>query len=360
MSHCDQLVRYGIGVIVGLVAFVSVPTQAFAQFREPVEGGAGVCRSARCPCTTDQLKGGMVDADEGCSKCDKKGLEKAKQEFEREYANYKEKMAEGYARYDDSQKIYDEGSKAFDEHWDHWELFKAMSAHVIAEKVLERAFAHKIGEAAMGVAAETFSAILLAHHLSKMITGSIYTSKKQLKAMAEAEESSSEARKAADAGYESQQRATAARQRINALEKNCQSKGSAPVKSDPQQGADDPWKSSGQKDAEAAEQLLKSWQRVEGGYEAANKDFHQAELAFEEALEIVQSRKGGAMDLAPTGSLVSAATQAAGETLSPTEHSQFVQKIASAFLHIAQGYRGYQQVGVELGQIRQLRRAGRS
>lgn len=53
---------------------------------------------------------------------------------------------------------------------------------------------------------------------------------------------------------------------------------------------------SGERDAEAAQRMLDGWKKVEGGFEDSEGNFYDADLAFEQALAIVQSQQSYGID----------------------------------------------------------------
>lgn len=93
-------------------------------------------------------------------------------------------------------------------------------------------------------------------------------------------------------GYEALMEARHLEDRIRKLEAQCKEKSAPPPP--PEQEADE--RSSGERDAEAAQKMLDGWKTVESGFEDSEGNFHEADFAFEEALAIVQSQQSHRLD----------------------------------------------------------------
>lgn len=97
-------------------------------------------------------------------------------------------------------------------------------------------------------------------------------------------------------GYEALMEARHLEDRIRKLEAECKAKSGSGGAS-PQEETDS--QTSGERDAEAAQNMLDGWKKVEGGFEDSEGNFHSADLAFEEALAIVQSQQSQQFDARP-------------------------------------------------------------
>jgi hypothetical protein len=97
-------------------------------------------------------------------------------------------------------------------------------------------------------------------------------------------------------GYEALMEARHLEDRIRKLEAECKAKG-ARGGSSPSEEADS--RSSGEQEAEEAQKMLDSWKKVDGGFEDSEGNFHDADMAFEEALTIVQSQQSSRLQGRP-------------------------------------------------------------
>ena len=89
-------------------------------------------------------------------------------------------------------------------------------------------------------------------------------------------------------GYEALMEARHLEDRIRKLEAECKAKGGSGGAS-PREETES--QSSGEREAEEAKKMLDGWKKVEDGFEDSEGNFHSADLAFEEALTIVQSQQ---------------------------------------------------------------------
>lgn len=97
-------------------------------------------------------------------------------------------------------------------------------------------------------------------------------------------------------GYEALMEARHLEDQIRKLEAQCKAK-SGRGGASPQEETDS--QTSGERDAEAAQNMLDGWKKVEDGFEDSEGNFHSADLAFEEALTIVQSQQSQQFDARP-------------------------------------------------------------
>jgi hypothetical protein len=97
-------------------------------------------------------------------------------------------------------------------------------------------------------------------------------------------------------GYEALMEARHLEERIRKLEEQCKAKGGKGGSS-PLEEADS--RSSGEREAEEAQKMLESWKKVDGGFEDSEGNFHDADMAFEEALTIVQSQQSSQLQARP-------------------------------------------------------------
>jgi len=97
-------------------------------------------------------------------------------------------------------------------------------------------------------------------------------------------------------GYEALMEARHLEDQIRKLEAECK-KNKGGGGASPQEETDS--QTSGERDAEAAQNMLDGWKKVEGGFEDSEGNFHDADLAFEEALTIVQSQQSQQFDARP-------------------------------------------------------------
>lgn len=299
-----------------------------------------------------------------CKRCDDAALEKAKKEFEQALAEAKEDEAKSDARRKDLDALYKQGEDAFDEAvepvtaWKGAHIPGTLTLHKIAEKVLE----HELGgllenEAAAKAVAEVLGETMTALELAEITTAMSRSIVTDLGILSRSRAIAAQGAQAADAAVASLKRANEAYARLKALQKDCASKASPPKGSASRNKSDkDNFESSGQKDAEAAEKLLQSWKKVEGGYEDANGDFYDANLAFQQALQIVQSHQSWLAR--PERRFVPVAFRSSSQqgqgTLSAAEYKNFIAAWANAFMHIADGYKKYQQIGVDIQGLKEL------
>ena len=97
-------------------------------------------------------------------------------------------------------------------------------------------------------------------------------------------------------GYETLMEARHLEDRIRKLEAECKAKGGGGGASQQEETES---QSSGEREAEEAEKMLDGWKKVEDGFEDSEGNFHSADLAFEEALTIVQSQQSQQFDARP-------------------------------------------------------------
>ncbi len=102
--------------------------------------------------------------------------------------------------------------------------------------------------------------------------------------------------KAAYAALDALKKARAAKEEVDELEAKCRDSESST--SPPREGEseDDEYKPTGQREYEAALKLRQSWKRVGEGNVDAQGSWHDADLALQRALEIIQSGQTGAAE----------------------------------------------------------------
>jgi hypothetical protein len=295
-----------------------------------------------------------------CKRCDEVALEKAKKEFEQALAEAKQDEAKSDALREQLDKMYEKGNEAFDKAVEPVagsKLPVSITVHGIAENVLEHAAARSLGEAAAQAAADVLGASLTALELTKFTTAMSKSIVTDLGILSRSKAIAAQGAQAADAAVAALKRANEAYARLQALQKDCASKASPPKGSASRNKSDeDNFESSGQKDAEAAEKLLQSWKKVEGGYEDANGDFYDANSAFQQALQIIQSHQSWLARPEPRYLPVAfrGSSQLGQGTLSASEYKNFLAAWANAFAHIADGYKKYQQIGVDIQGLKEL------
>ena len=305
------------------------------------EHGCGVCRDPK-----------------GCGgpeqKCDQAALDKAKADFERWYGVYKEQSEMADKLWDEAWKASDEANELFEEKLGPRGMIKDIdndvTIHVLAEQVAKEISGEHLAEA-VGESLAVVSIIKFLGDLGILDA-------KMLTLLKEMDGYASQASKSADAAYQSLQKARAAHERMEELAKQCKGSGS---KSDKGSKDDDAWKSSAQKEAEAAQKILDSWKKVQGGYEDANGDFHDADLARQEALDIVQSQEQSndlsrlAVVLRVSSSSSRLVAASAGDKLSPNKLQKFTKVMGRGFARLAVGAQKADNMKVELKKIGQLR-----
>lgn len=328
----------------------------FARHAAAREGtGVGVCRKVTCPCTQEQLEGGMADTDKGCSKCNQAALDKAKEEFAKWIKIHDEQFDGAAMAEEAANEPTDQALEAGDEY------FKEMMTKVpldlvgnwTLEKIIDRYYSEHIAHE-LGIALEL-------KDLGKIVIDTTNLLAKQGTAYSQASKNAAQAAKADDLAYESLEKAKEAKKKLDELEKQCKadkSKG----KPDASPNADDGWKSSGQRDDEAARKILESWTKVEGGYEDANGNFHDSNEAANEALAIVQ---GAQTSFSPRDQLRFVRTGAAATSqiaaspnakLNPTQLRKFEQAFARSLQNTARGLLQLKAVKKELQKIHALRK----
>lgn len=305
------------------------------------EHGCGVCRDPKGCGGSEQ-------------KCDQAALDKAKADFERWYGAYKDQSEMADKMWEEAWKASDEANELFEEKLGFGGMVKDFGAdatiHVIAEKVAKKISGEHMAEA-VGESLAVVSIIKFLGDLG-ILDAKMLTLLKDMDGYA------SQASKAADAAYQSLQKARAAHERMEELAKQCKGSGS---KSDKGSKDDDAWKSSAQKEAEAAQKLLDSWKKVQGGYEDANGDFHDADLARQEAQDIVQSQEQSsdlsrlAVLLRVSSSSTRLTAASAGDKLSPNKLQKFTKVMGRGFARLATGAQKADSMKAELKKIGQHR-----
>lgn len=111
---------------------------------------------------------------------------------------------------------------------------------------------------------------------------------KMLTKLKEAEFHSEQAFKQWLLGYEALTEARHLEDRIRKLEAQCKKQHAQPQPPAPQEEQDE--KTSGERELDQAKKMMEGWKEVEGGFEDAEGNFHSTDLAYDEALAIVQGQ----------------------------------------------------------------------
>jgi hypothetical protein len=349
-------------LLFALAALSLLAASAGAGAEERRATGGGVCRDRTCPCTKDQLQRGWHQTSQGCSACNPEALQKAKEDFERWYGIYKD-LNKNYAALEDgAAKAYDEASKLFEEQFSLGEGVKEIGKE-LGFREIEKLVEEKGSEEAAKLVGTGLATVSIA----KMVTDMLNTEARMLTKGKEAQRYALEAKKTGEAVINSLKQAIDARRRADAMEKACKANdasGNANQDSQKKGSKADSWKSSAQKEAEAAQKLLQSWKRVYGGYEDMNGDFHQSELAAEEALEVVRSRKQASLDagymfvsLALSDRAALAEAQGGSDKLSPAELQKFVRHMGRALRYVERAAKAFTRIGEDLDRISKLQKS---
>ena len=328
------------------LAACAIPVSDSAVMAAPYQGFCHCCARPNCSCCKPSKPAGN---------CDEEALKKAKADFQRDLAKAKEEAAKQDALEQKLHDLYQEGEKAFDETWSIPELVVDVTSHKIKDRVFEYAADKALSEAAAELAAEIFSAALAAKTLADLIRNGLNLNVKQLQLLKEMRDTAQEEADHADAALAAMKAANADNDRVSSLEQQCSAGGGSSDQGRGEATGGDDFKSTGQRDAEAAEALLKSLKKVEGGYEDAYGNFYDANSAFEQALEVVQAQQ----DKLQRGPQFRPVSFPAGQgptkgPLSPDQYNRFIAAVGRAFAGIAQGYKRYQDVGPVLKQMHGL------
>ena len=325
------------GCVVAILLVCAIPQSA---------SSVGVCREPK-----------------GCGgpeeKCDQAAPDKAKADFERWYGAYKDQSEMADKLWEEASKASDELNEMFEEKLGPRGMIKDIdndvSIHLIAEQVADWIAGEHVAESV----GETMAVVSIIKFLGDMgiLDAKMLTLLKDMDGYA------SQASKTADAAYRSLQKARAAHERMEELAKQCKESGS---KSGKGSQDEDGWKSQGQKEAEAAQKLLDSWIKVQGGYEDANGDFHDADLARQEALDIVQSQEQSsdlgrlALPLGVSTCSTHLTAASAGDKLSQNKLQKFIKVMGRGFARLGAGARKADSMKAELRKIGQTRGGRRS
>ena len=334
-----------LGAVLATAATTTLPPEAPGA-------GAGICHCCGRPGC------GCKCSEKPAQKCDQAALDKAKADFERWFGVYKDQSGNADALSEMAMKSAEEADKLFDEKFGLeglQELHDEASYHVIGEEVAKAGGEH--------------FAEMVGHHMAvvaivEFLRDMGVLEYKTITLTKEMDRSASEGGKASDAAYESLQKARAAHEQMDKLAKQCKAKDSSGGQSDKDSESEDSWKSSAQKEAEAARKILDSWKKVEGGYQNAKGDFYDAESARREALEIVQSQDEsmGSQTLVLVSVQTSEGVRFAfpraisdGKKLGPQKLKRFIKVMGRGFERLAKGVRTCDRVRVELQKLGQLR-----
>lgn len=288
MRAGDHIIRTMSGVVVALLILLCTDQQASA---------IGQCRSVNCPCTEQQLKQGMVDTPQGCSKCNRAALAKAKADYERYWAQYKEVSRS-------AEDVFRQSDVALQEGWDELEKFWMGELYGKLPQMIRIYFNKGTEEDIAKEAFRTFKSLLkkigddgwtqsvkIAYWLELVTKMGFLIAKIDTK-LKEFEMILNEAIEQADRAYELLQKARMAKERMEALEKDCQSKDAGGGKSGPA----DEGESSDEREEEAAREFLKSLRKVEGGYMDMADNFYEANKELDRAYESLHKQQGAFLD----------------------------------------------------------------
>jgi hypothetical protein len=357
--HKHRTVQF-LALALAALSLLAAPSGAGAEERRAT--GGGVCRDRTCRCTKDQLQRGWHQTAQGCSACNPEALQKAKEDFERWYGIYKDLNKNYQSLQEGAAEAYNEASKLFEERFSLGEgvteIGKEVTFHQI-EKIVEEEGSERAAKL-VGTGLATLS-------IAQMVTDMLDTEARMVTKGAEGMRYAAGAKKTGEAVINSLKKAIEARRREDAMEKACKpnsASGNANQDSQGKGSKDDSWKSSGQKEAEAAQKLLQSWKRVYGGYEDMNGDFHQSELAAEEALEVVRSRKHASLDggymfvsLTLSDRTDLAEAQGGSDKLSPAELQKFVRHMGRALRYVEKAAKAFTRIGEDLDRISKLQKS---
>jgi hypothetical protein len=291
---------------------------------------AGVCREANC-------------GERAASKdrCDRAALDEATSEFVRERDAYVQAKNEASGEWTEAMKIYTEADDDFREAFNLPEA-STTGVELTLHLILEKAVHHAGGEAL----AEEFAAVASTSSIALMLYKGIKIDSQMMGHLSALNAHGDAALNTMDEAYAHLQQARKAHDRMDKLAASCETKSAASRKPAQQNGAKDQWKPSGQREADAARQILSSWKKVYGGYEDAKHQFHDADEAFQEALATVQS--GGQSQLG-TGFVRVADT--GSPSLSDKKRAKVIKQIARGFTKAALAARAYVRIGTELKKI---------
>jgi hypothetical protein len=307
---------------------------------------AGVCRDANCA--------GSAPKED---KCDQAALDEARAAYKKWIGIYREQAgaasdADGYANeateaaLEDAKKFYEPMLEKLQD------KPKEIVRDNYIEKFLKMTFSEEVAHAAaLGAAV---------YELADLLIDQANVTAKEITAMQQAEKNAAQAEKAAQAAMDSLKKALSERKRIEALERQCQSKGKAKDRTPESANSDDDEKTSGERDLDAARKILNSWTKVEHGYIDADGAFQTVRTATAKALAIVQGneeasfddgyrfvRTGGGDDYLPAA--------ASGAMLSAQQVKKFQTSYGLALTKMAQAWKSLMKVKAELLKIHALR-----
>ena len=247
-----------------------------------------------------------------CGKCDKEAIAKARADYERLLKTYQEIRAAADDMGRRAQEVVRQGEKIFFDYFNGLGiqaasdiLTKPVPPHVkggvriytsenaeeaIKEGVdLLKELSTKLKGGAWKRAAPVVDVIKLLMDLG-FETAKVHT------LLGEFDRYAKEANKSADAALDALRKARAARERLDALEALCRAaeKAKPPAKRDSEE--DDRFKSTGERELEAAIKLRDSWRRAGDMYEDTRGNLYSGNAALQEALAIVQKRSSSAVE----------------------------------------------------------------
>ena len=287
-------------------------------------------------------------------KCDQAALDKAKAEFQQAMADYRNHTSQEKEDYAKADQAYKEADELFREVFSIPEagtMGVELGEHIIFEWVIK----HGSGEALAEGFASTASGVSVGILLGKLI----FLDSKMVGYLRELDEYSERGLEDHEKAIEDLRRAREAHDKMDELAKQCQAGQPSDKKSDTSSKEDQEWKSSGQREAELAQKLLGSWKKVAGGYEDAKGDFHDADLAFQQALAIVQSQQQsstnrGIFTVAHRVMAQNVAAQGSNSPLSATQKAKVVPMLARGFEFIAKSGKAIEGIRTQLDQIKAI------
>lgn len=351
-------------------------------FVNPETGGicAGFCRDPlECPaqCTKEQLNQGWVDTEKGCSKCDKKGVEKAREELKKWLGYYKMHLAtadEVFARADEA---FDEAEEAIKK-WAQDLAFKGVvdigkGLEVIPESIvpaLKAAYISASGDSPpkkaakilkvlieeMAKAQDYKDAVKIAGWANMVVSGLLMNAKVYI-ALNESNFHFFEGEDIWREAKMSLMRARFAAEKLAKLEAECEKGKGSPG---PPSQEEEEWKTSGERDMEAAQEILQQWEKVEGGYLDADGSFHPAETSLREAEEILLHAQESSRSEYLWMAAWVGTTGAHGWRMKDGQEGlqrwiRFRQAFTTGLNHQAKAFEAMHRIGVGLRSIKDLR-----
>jgi hypothetical protein len=348
---------------IGIISVFAVPTSQAAQ----VPGVQG-CVGAGCD-TPVAVPGVQGCVGLGCEQCDQDALNKAKAERDKWLAIYREQLG---AADDTRQREADALAAAQHEF--------AKYARGIAEKgvvtVGKQVFkvpndvvaAYKEAKIASSDKPATDKFLKLTKmYLEELFKESGYETAVQrakwidaalsgiamdamvLTKLKEAEFHAEQAYKQWLAAYESLMKARRAEDRVRKLEAACRQQRAPDQQNEPP--PDEDFKSSGERESDEARQMMDGWEKVDGGFEDAEGNYHLADDAFDDALAIVQGRESFLPPAQPAFAALPALVSEPDAADYQQEWTRFRQPMIRAFQHLVRALEAYGRAEAEFTRL---------